>query len=224
MLIVKCGECGKKYQLESGENVFDFQCECGGELKETKPEDENVSLGTKVDFSKLESMVKTITKNDAVFEGKIKGTPVGGTQEIVKDKIDEYNDETISNSETNQIKNILKESIDNRKGMRWAISQMVKNIDGMTYEKAENIARTETVRARNQAELVKAQKKGEEYFNVVSAKDCCDECYNTYNGKIFSLKDVDKLPPLHDKCRCSATFFRTEEQAIDMAGETSKSR
>lgn len=211
--------------MESGENVFDFQCECGGDLKETNQEDENVSLGTKLDFSELESMVKTITKNDAVFEGKVKGTPMGGTQEVVKDKIDEYNDVKGGQNETNQIKNILKESIDNRKGMRWATSQMVKNIDGMTREKAENIVRTETVRARNQAELAKAKNTGREYFIVISAKDCCDKCYNTYNGKVLSIENsVGKLPPLHEKCRCSASFFRTEEQAGQMAEAISKPR
>lgn len=225
MIIAKCRECGEKYQLESGKNVFDFQCECGGDLKETNQEDENVSLGTKVDFSDLESMIKTITKDDAVFEGKVKDTPVVKTQEIVKDKIDEYNDETSGNSETDQIKNILKESIDNRKGMRWAMNQMVENIDGMTREKAESIARTETVRARNQAELVKAEAKGLEYFVVVSAGDCCDECYETYDGNTFHVpEDEDMLPPLHTNCRCTATFFRTEEHAETMAGATSKPR
>lgn len=36
MIITKCVECGKEYQLEQGENVSDFQCECGGDLKYTE--------------------------------------------------------------------------------------------------------------------------------------------------------------------------------------------
>ena len=32
-MIAKCGECGKEYQLEEGEKVSDFQCECGGILR-----------------------------------------------------------------------------------------------------------------------------------------------------------------------------------------------
>lgn len=226
MIIVNCVECGKEYQLEPSENVSDYQCECSGDLEEnTKPTDENVSLGTGVDFSEMESMVKTITKDDKAFEGKVKGSQVGETKEIVKDKIDEYNNENIGNEEETQIKTILIESIDNQKGMRWAIGEMVKNIGGMTRESAESIVRTETVRARNQAELVKAQNTSKRYFIVISAKDCCDDCYNVYNGNVFSKnEDIDKLPPLHDKCRCSATFFRTKSLAKTMVNEVSKPR
>ncbi|WP_308572145.1 minor capsid protein [uncultured Methanobacterium sp.] len=223
-MIVECVQCGKEYQLESGENVFDFQCECGGNLKETYQKEGSVSLGIGVDFSELESMVKTITKDD-VFEGKVKGTHVGETKEITKDQINDYKDENIDNEDKTHIKSILKQSIDNQKGMRWAISEMINNIDGMTREKAESIARTETVRARNQAELVKAKNTGKEYFIVISAKDCCDECYNTYNGKVFSAhKNTDKLPPLHKKCRCTASFFRSESLAKGMAEDISKPR
>jgi hypothetical protein len=32
LVIAKCKECGKEYQLESNEKPSDFQCDCGGEL------------------------------------------------------------------------------------------------------------------------------------------------------------------------------------------------
>ena len=32
MVIAKCRECEKEYQLNSSDNLGDFQCECGGEL------------------------------------------------------------------------------------------------------------------------------------------------------------------------------------------------
>jgi hypothetical protein len=31
--IAKCMECGNEYQLEANENLSNFQCECGGKLK-----------------------------------------------------------------------------------------------------------------------------------------------------------------------------------------------
>lgn len=44
MVIAKCKECKKEYQLSSSDNLGDFQCECGGELEykeklEVKDED-----------------------------------------------------------------------------------------------------------------------------------------------------------------------------------------
>ena len=36
-------------------------------------------------------------------------------------------------------------------------------------------------------------------FIVISADDCCQECANTYAGKVFNTEtDMDKKPPLHD--------------------------
>jgi len=32
LVIAKCRECEKEYQLNSSDNLGDFQCECGGEL------------------------------------------------------------------------------------------------------------------------------------------------------------------------------------------------
>lgn len=32
MVVVKCGKCGRGYQLEAGEKPSDYQCECGGKL------------------------------------------------------------------------------------------------------------------------------------------------------------------------------------------------
>lgn len=53
MGIVKCLDCGKEYELNSGENPSDFQCECGGNLtyvnlanKSSKePERTNLAIG-----------------------------------------------------------------------------------------------------------------------------------------------------------------------------------
>jgi MFS family permease len=33
LVIAKCKECGKEYQLSSRDNLGEFQCECGGELE-----------------------------------------------------------------------------------------------------------------------------------------------------------------------------------------------
>ncbi|MDP3012768.1 MAG: phage minor head protein [Candidatus Subteraquimicrobiales bacterium] len=154
------------------------------------------------------------------------GLPPGGTQELVKEVI---RTRTMTHLDKlgidiqGNMRNILEESVNNQKGMRYARDEMAKNIDGMNRNRAEVIARTETGYARSQAELVKAESKGQEYFVVVSAGDCCDECFDVYDGNTFHVpEDEDMLPPLHPNCRCAATFFRTEGQAEDMAETTSK--
>ena len=158
----------------------------------------------------------------------VKSLPPGGTQELTKEIIRTRTMDHLTKlgtDTTSQLRNTLEQSINNQKGMRYARDEMAKNIEGMTKNRAEVIARTETVYARNQAELVKAEAKGKEYFIVVSAGDCCDDCYETYDGNTFHVpEDEDMLPPLHPNCRCTATFFRTEEQAGEMADETSKPR
>jgi len=36
LVIVKCKECGMKFQLDEEDNPNDYQCDCGGSLKSTK--------------------------------------------------------------------------------------------------------------------------------------------------------------------------------------------
>ena len=42
MVLTKCIKCGKDYELESGEEPANFQCECGGELKPIEKQDKNI--------------------------------------------------------------------------------------------------------------------------------------------------------------------------------------
>jgi hypothetical protein len=36
LVIAKCIECGKEYEIKDGEKPSDYQCECGGELQHQK--------------------------------------------------------------------------------------------------------------------------------------------------------------------------------------------
>ena len=55
-------------------------------------------------------------------------------------------------------------------------------------------------------------------FIVISADDCCQECSNTYAGKVFSTEtDMDKIPPLHDDCKCAIAYFKTKELGLEAA-------
>lgn len=152
----------------------------------------------------LENLLEAVKKIGGEFETSVKGLPVGGTKEltkeIIRDRATTYMN-NIGDDVRGSIKNILEQSINNEKGMRYARDEMYKNIDSMSRNRAEVIARTETVNARNQAELLKAQDSGKEYFIVISAADCCDECFDAYDGNVFHLpEDEDMLPPLHPNC------------------------
>ena len=47
---------------------------------------------------------------------------------------------------------------------------------------------------------------------VICADDCCQNCANTYLGKVFSTeKDLSMNPPLHKDCKCATAYFETEE-------------
>ena len=49
-------------------------------------------------------------------------------------------------------------------------------------------------------------------FLVICADDCCQNCANTYLGKVFSTeKDLSMNPPLHKDCKCATAYFETEE-------------
>ena len=176
----------------------------------------------------INNFLRAVNGVGAEFSKLTKGLPAGGTQELTKEIIRSQSMDHLTKLGSDvqgNLRNILEQSVNNQKGMRYARDEMVNNIEGMTRNRAEVIARTETVYARNQAELVKAEASGKEYFIVVSADDCCDECYDTYDGNTFHVpEDEDMLPPLHPNCRCTATFFKSEEQAGRMSDEISKPR
>ena len=53
-------------------------------------------------------------------------------------------------------------------------------------------------------------------FIVISADDCCQECVNTYLGKVFSTEtDMDKKPPIHEDCKCAIAYFTTKELGLE---------
>ncbi len=49
-------------------------------------------------------------------------------------------------------------------------------------------------------------------FIVICADDCCQDCANTYLGKVFSTEnDSNMNPPLHEGCKCAIAYFETKE-------------
>ena len=145
--------------------------------------------------------------------------PIGGMREVYRETAQQHTMDYVTRMGDDlkqNLRDILKDNLEQGKGMRDTAADMMREID-LTRSRAESIARTETVRAKNLGDYYAANEKGYQYFVVSSAPDCCEECAEAYPGVVFTMDDTDMLPPLHPNCRCSANFLRTEDLAGDMA-------
>jgi SPP1 gp7 family putative phage head morphogenesis protein len=203
---------------DKSENLADFKDRVGLYVK----------VNPMTTEANMASLLDAVNKVGGVFEGQMKGTPMGGTAQLAKEVV--RNDSTISMTKLGEdvqssIRNIIEQGVNNNKSMESIRDEMTQNIDSLSKNRAEVISRTESARAYNQAEKEKAQNEGKEYFVVVSTPECCEDCFEAYDGNTFHLpEDEDMLPPFHPNCMCTASFFRTEEQASDMSDEVSHDR
>ena len=65
---------------------------------------------------------------------------------------------------------------------------------------------TEIMEYNNKKNYSNALKMNVKSFTVHCDSKCCELCKKTYEKKVFDIKEIDKLPPLHDKCSCVALF------------------
>jgi len=149
------------------------------------------------------------------------GIPLGGHRVIFREVAlikDLYILDYVKDREKfdlDKISEVIANSLFNGDGMRDILKELKFKFPNMDNEEAESIARTETIRIKNLGDWFISNEKGYQYFIVIMAPDACDKCQKTYNN-IFSIEEVDILPPLHNKCKCSANFFRTKELAQGM--------
>lgn len=106
---------------------------------------------------------------------------------------------------------------------KYTFNSQIKVMSPQT--RVEVIARTETKRADTIVNYIRAQERGKTKFKVTCRSDCCPLCAEIYqelqdytptetketiltDGQEFDMiEDVDKLPPFHPNCRCSAEFY-----------------
>lgn len=119
----------------------------------------------------------------------------------------------------NELRETLATNLEQGLGMRDAANSMVENIEGMSKGRASTIARTETTRAKNLGNAYKYQDKGYQSFTVSFTGEACDMCVDFYQNMVFSIDDIDSLPPLHPNCMCVAVFHpETPEEYADKYG------
>lgn len=169
------------------------------------------------------SNIKVPTESEIIqgtkeaYELGAKGLPPGGMREVYRETAQKSSLNYVKNmneDEKKQTRDLISENLSKGKGMRDIAQDIMNNVDGMSRARAEAIARTETVRDKNLGNWYAAKEGGKQAFIVISAFDCCDKCKNEYVGKVFTMDDVDMLPPLHLSCRCTAQFYRTMDMAV----------
>lgn len=83
------------------------------------------------------------------------------------------------------------------------LTARVREVTGFARRKATTIARTETLRAGNEAAKARYEQFEVDKVEFISAKDdrVCEEC-ESLNGNIYNLDDAPDLP-IHQNCRCT---------------------
>lgn len=97
------------------------------------------------------------------------------------------------------------------------MKDLTQNVEAINNKRAKVIYRTEIKRAQTISNYINAKERGANAFYCNSNDPCplCDEEYDN-GGVIFSMDgDIDKLPPLHPNCRCSAVFIKDNSIAND---------
>lgn len=162
-----------------------------------------------------------------VFDMGVKGLPVGGTRELTREVVRQNTMDLVTrmgDDTKTVLRDILQRDLGDGLGMRDIAKNMENQVGKMSNTRAQTIARTETVRARNLADYTVAADKGYEAFIVVSADDCCEICAEEFPGVVFTMEDLEYLPPIHPNCRCTAQFFRTMAIADAMAEDYAAAR
>lgn len=96
----------------------------------------------------------------------------------------------------------LSEGINAGEGMD-KLADRLQTATGMSRNRAENMARTETIQAAVDGAVVRYEQYGVEEVDIVAEDDSrtCMYCAER-DGKTVSITDRGNLPPYHVKCRC----------------------
>ena len=117
---------------------------------------------------------------------------------VFKDMLDD-----LSAGEREKIIAIIRNSMKTGETMR-SVANKINSIV-QDKERAELIARTETVRVSNEGNLLQFEEKGVERVEYSSAPEdgrLCEKCA-ALNGKTFTTEQAKGLLPLHPRCRCT---------------------
>lgn len=229
-----CNKCGGYYELKEGESPEDFEeCECGGSLRQaeslnipynnerikaiietlkiSKKSSDNLEgnqkLSINVDYT---DGINRLLKEDKASKKDISAEMRKSTFRRVALIPELYNFDYIGPIDDDtklQIIEILAETVYEGKGIIHATNEIASKTS-ISYEHAEIISKNEINRIKNLGNWYIHKENGYKYFKISKSLNACDACHKAYDNMIFSMDQVEMLPPLHSLCTCNAFFYK----------------
>lgn len=158
---------------------------------------------------------------DIVRAAEISSLPVGGKMELVKGVIAQNTMHYVTRmgeDMKNELRRIALDGYNQKLAPKELAKEMADKVDGMSRQRAQCIARTETMRASNMSNWANAKyNMGAQSFRVTSDPDCCPDCEEAYQdgNVVFDIDDQDELPPRHPWCRCVPRFSTKSVEEVE---------
>ena len=154
-------------------------------------------------------------------------------KELVRVTIEQYIADMITNVGEDlkqEVRDIVKEGYNNGLSQYEIADLISERIGVIQNTRANVIARTEIARAATVSDYIINKERGATHFTVDCRNTACDICKKEYlknpereaNGRgmtgdvVYSIDQVDKLPPLHPNCRCNARYTRQGREAEEL--------
>lgn len=233
-----CKKCKGYYELQKGESIEDFEkCECGGSLRqvesldlpynkqrvktiiETFKNDFNSSKGKSkyskgthklsinVDYTDgIHRLLKEDKTSKKDTPAKLHRTALKEVALISELYTFDYRD-PVSDDVSSEIIKTIAEIVYEGKGIIDSTNQIVSRTS-LSYDEALQISRNEISRIKNLGNWFIHKEKGYKCFKISKSFNACEKCKKTYSNLIFTMEQVEMLPPLHDLCKCNAIFYK----------------
>lgn len=103
-----------------------------------------------------------------------------------------------------QLKKALADSLVRGKS-NWEIAKAMADRLDVSRENAYRLVRTETAHAQVYAQTQRYKEYGFTEGEFLASGDCCEECHK-HNGERYPLEELEKMLPVHPRCRCTYTL------------------
>lgn len=196
---IRCGQCGSRFRIQELKDLNELQRM--GQMLMANNSVEPVSIPSWSPKSYDNLTVKQYVGFDVNKSIKYLDAFIYSNEYIsqLTQWLSDLREEQIG-----KIINILRTGIELGK----SLSDISNNINAIINDKprADLIARMETTRISNDINWQRMKDDGIEEVVWIGSKDsrACKEC-DKYINKVFKLKDVRSMIPLHPRCRCSWT-------------------
>ena len=119
------------------------------------------------------------------------------------------------------VRDIVRDGYDQGLSQKEIAENITNKVDTIKNSRARTIARTEIARTASVSDYIINKERGATHFTVTCRETRCELCQEEYcdgndttgGDVLFSIDDIDMLPPLHPNCRCTARYQDNSERA-----------